>query len=91
MNFDFYNIRYMKKFLKKAWEGWKKIAHRIGRFQTMLLLSLFYFLVIAPLGSLFRLFGWDPLETKGFKSGKQSSWRKIDSKSHQLESLKHQS
>ena len=81
----------MKEFLKKAWEGWKKIAHRIGRFQTMLLISLFYFLVIAPLGLLFRLFGWDPLETKGFKSGKQSSWKKFDSKSHELESMKRQS
>ncbi len=81
----------MKKFLKKVWESWKKVAHRIGRFQTMLLISLFYFLVIAPLGLLFRLFSWDPLETKGFESSKQSNWKKLDSKSHQLESLKHQS
>jgi hypothetical protein len=57
----------------------------------MLLISLFYFLVIAPLGTLFRLFGWDPLDTKGFKSSKQSNWKKIDSKSHEFESLKRQS
>jgi len=81
----------MKNLLKKAWKGWKKIAHRIGRFQTMLLISLFYFLVIAPLGFLFRLFGWDPLETKGFKSSKQSNWKTFDSKSHEFESLKRQS
>lgn len=81
----------MKKFLKTVWEGWKKAAHRIGRFQTMLLITLFYFLVIAPLGMTFRLFGWDPLETKGFKSSKQSSWKKIISKSHEYESLKRQS
>ena len=81
----------MKKFLKRVWKGWKKVAHRIGRFQTMLLITLFYFLVIAPLGLLFRLFGWDPLETRSFKSNKHSNWKKFDSKLHEFESLKHQS
>lgn len=81
----------MKKFLKAFWEGWKKFALRLGRFQTMLLISIFYFLVIAPLGALFRLFGWDPLETGGFKSNKSSSWKKISDSSPELESLKHQS
>jgi hypothetical protein len=81
----------MKKLLKKIWTGWKKIAHTIGRVQTVIILTLFYFLILAPLGALFRLFGWDPLVTGGFNSSKKSNWQEVGIKSPDLESLKRQS
>jgi len=31
---------------RQIWEGWKKIAHRLGVWQTNLLLTLVYFLII---------------------------------------------
>jgi hypothetical protein len=34
--------------LKKLWEGWKKIAHKIGNFQARVILLIFYFIVLAP-------------------------------------------
>ncbi|OGC47078.1 MAG: hypothetical protein A3A94_03475 [Candidatus Portnoybacteria bacterium RIFCSPLOWO2_01_FULL_43_11] len=32
--------------LKKIWRGWKKFANLIGRFNTHIILSIFYFLII---------------------------------------------
>jgi len=31
---------------RQIWKGWKKIAHRLGVWQTNLLLTLVYFLII---------------------------------------------
>lgn len=33
---------------REIWEQWKKIAHRLGVWQTNFLLTLLYFLVIPP-------------------------------------------
>lgn len=81
----------MKSSLKKFWSGWKKVAYKIARIQTKILVSLFYFLILAPLGALFRVFGWDPLESRGFRSSKPTNWKDVTSKEQTLESLKHQS
>ncbi len=81
----------MKNLFKKLWNGWKKVAHKIARVQTKILVSLFYFLILAPLGALFRVFRWDPLESRGFRSSKPTNWKEVASKEHTLESLKHQS
>jgi hypothetical protein len=56
--------------LKALWVRWKAIAHVIGDFQSRLLLSLFYFVVFAPLGVGVRLLG-DPLRTR---SGAGTRW-----------------
>jgi len=81
----------MKNLFKKLWNGWKKVAHKIARVQTKILVSLFYFLILVPLGAVFRVFGWDPLESRGFRSSKPSNWKDVTSKKQTLESLKHQS
>jgi hypothetical protein len=49
--------------LKVLWERWKAIAHVIGDFQARILLSLFYFVGVGPLGVGVRLFG-DPLRMR---------------------------
>ena len=33
---------------RRAWEGWKRFARRLGDFQARVLLTLFYFVVAAP-------------------------------------------
>jgi len=45
---------------RRLWERWKGIAHTIGMFQSRVLLTLFYCLIIAPFGLGVRLFS-DPL------------------------------
>ncbi len=36
--------------LRRAWEGWKRFGKRVGDVQARLLLSLFYFVILAPFG-----------------------------------------
>ncbi len=44
------------KTLKNVWEAWKKIARKIGTFQAKVLLTVFYLVILAPFGILFRFF-----------------------------------
>ena len=50
--------------LSWIWEGWKRLAHRIGVFNTKLLLFLFYYLLLGPVSLMVRLFQRDPLEKR---------------------------
>lgn len=59
--------------LKRLWEGWKEIASYIGDFQSRLILTVFYFVVLTPFGLLTRCFvkplnprhsGWLPREVR---------------------------
>jgi hypothetical protein len=49
--------------LKRAWQAWKNIAHKIGNFQARILLTLFYAVLVFPFGIALRLF-FDPLRIK---------------------------
>jgi hypothetical protein len=49
--------------LKELWQRWVKVAKIIGDFQARLMLSLFYLLLILPIGLIARLFA-DPLALK---------------------------
>lgn len=50
----------MRDLLSKLWHGWKIIARRIGYFQTRLILSLIYFVIVGPVALILRLLS-DPL------------------------------
>jgi hypothetical protein len=60
--------------LRQAWERFKVIARIIGNFQSRVLLTLFYFVILAPFGLGVRLFG-DPL---GLKRQHRSHWLRRD-------------
>ena len=81
----------MKKIAIKIWNGWKKIALKIARFNTALLLTLFYFLILAPIGGVFRLFGWDPLRVKRRHHSKTTNWTPVVDGEPDIQSLRHQS
>jgi hypothetical protein len=49
--------------LQKLWEGWKRIARRIGDFQARVLLTIIYAILVLPFGLAVRLF-CDPLRIK---------------------------
>ena len=49
--------------LRRLWEGWKRVARAIGNFQARVLLTIFYAVLIAPVGLVFRLFA-DPLRIR---------------------------
>jgi len=50
-------------FVRATWERWKKIAHAIGVVQTRILMVVFYFIVVFPLGLVMKRSG-DPLHLK---------------------------
>jgi hypothetical protein len=49
--------------LKRIWEAWKRLAHRIGNFQARLLLTILYAILVFPFGIIVRLVA-DPLRIK---------------------------
>jgi hypothetical protein len=53
----------MKAVFKNFWEGWKRVAHKIGEFQSRFILSAFYYIVFAPFAVGLKLFS-DPLRIK---------------------------
>ncbi len=55
--------------------GWLEAAHALGWFNTRLLLTLFYYGVMTPVGVAMRLFGRDPLDRK-WSADQTSYWVK---------------
>jgi hypothetical protein len=49
--------------LKRAWQAWKRIAHKIGNFQARVLLTVFYGVIVLPFGLTAHWFS-DPLRIK---------------------------
>ena len=49
--------------LKALWAWWKPIAHLIGTFQARIILTLFYFIIIAPFALGMKLLS-DPLRLR---------------------------
>lgn len=47
---------------------WRRIGHALGWVNTRILLSLFFFLVLTPVGLVMRLAGKDPLDMRGHGS-----------------------
>lgn len=53
------------------WQRWKNFSHRMGGFQSRLLLSLFYFILVTPFALIVKLFS-DPLRLK--EKSAESYW-----------------
>jgi hypothetical protein len=56
--------------LRSLWTRWKVIAEKIGHFQTKVILTLAYFVVVAPFALVVRI-SRDPLGLRGFDG---SNW-----------------
>ncbi len=48
---------------KRIWEWWKPVAHKIGNFNSRVILTLFYFTLFVPFALLVK-FATDPLRIK---------------------------
>jgi hypothetical protein len=49
--------------MKPFYRGWMRFSHVLGRFMTLLILTVAYYVVITPASLLKRLFGGRPLPT----------------------------
>jgi hypothetical protein len=56
--------------VRELWERWKRIARKIGDFQARALMTLFYFVILAPAAMVLRWRG-DPL---AIKAGTSRGW-----------------
>ncbi|MGD9193262.1 MAG: SxtJ family membrane protein [Desulfobacterales bacterium] len=62
--------------LQPVFRVWMKIAHVIGKFNTQVLLTLAFVLVIIPAGCIMRLLRKDPMQRK-FRM-RESYWEAVD-------------
>ena len=69
----------MDQLLARLWQGWKRVARRIGEFQSRVVLTLLYFLLFAPITLIIR--AKDPLGLK-----EPPGWRPYHSHSADLPS-----
>ena len=51
-------------FLKRFWEGWKRVAHRIFMVQTAIVMTIFYFTVVCAASIAGAVMGKDPLKIR---------------------------
>lgn len=73
--------------IKKIWTKWKTIAQAIADFQARVLLTLVYFIFVAPFGLLVRWFS-DPLVLK--HNPQRSMWFPKHNPEQTLESIRSQ-
>jgi lipopolysaccharide/colanic/teichoic acid biosynthesis glycosyltransferase len=72
--------------VRALWEGWKRVAKRIGDVQARILLTIFYFLFLAPFALVVR-WRMDPLAIKtdmGWRSKEGSSGTPMERASRQF-------
>lgn len=67
--------------LRALWRGWLIVAKKIGHVQSQIILTLIYFVVLAPFALAVRLFS-DPLGLRG-----APSWRWLKGAAHSTSSL----
>jgi hypothetical protein len=58
-------------YLSRFWEGWKRVARKIGDVQARIILTVFYIFIVGPFALVIRCFG-DPL---AIKRGAPKGWR----------------
>jgi len=71
---------------RAAWAHWMKMGHAIGVVQTRILMVLFYFIVVMPMGLVMRLRG-DPLRLKPSNEG---NWTPHEHQERSLDSTRRQ-
>ena len=49
--------------LKRLWQGWKRVAHKIGNFQARVILTIIYSILVLPMGLAIRFLA-DPLRIR---------------------------
>lgn len=72
--------------LRRLWAWWLRTAEVIGNFQSRVVLTVFYAVIVMPFGICVRLFS-DRLRLRGSRS---SGWTPIQSRVTTVEQLKQQ-
>jgi len=68
-------FRLIKPVFRMIYRAWIAISITIGYFVSRVILSLIFFLLITPMGLIFKVIGKDPMERK-IDPGAESYWQK---------------
>ncbi|MEW6007340.1 MAG: hypothetical protein AB1595_04195 [bacterium] len=63
--------------MKKIFDKWIELAHKIGNFNARVILSIFYFVFITPFALYIKIFK-DPLRLKKRNQWIEKKWVKPD-------------
>ncbi|MFN2168892.1 MAG: hypothetical protein ACK2U9_21875 [Anaerolineae bacterium] len=74
--------------LRQLWSRWLVLARKIGNFQSRVILTIFYFLVVAPFGLAVRILS-DPLHVRRGRAG-TSGWIEREARAGDLEDARRQ-
>ena len=76
-----------KNFFRKLWTSWKNFSKRMGSFQSRILLSLFFFLLVSPFALAMKILS-DPLKIK--EKSTKSYWLQKTERKLDIEEFKRQ-
>jgi len=71
--------------LRPVYIVWMKFAHILGWVNTRLILGIFYYVILTPIGVVMRVTGWDPL-TRRIDRSATSYWVKREPRPFDKES-----
>ncbi|OGD82874.1 hypothetical protein A2165_01570 [Candidatus Curtissbacteria bacterium RBG_13_40_7] len=78
------------KLIKILWRKWLPLAQIIGNFNAQVILTVFYLIIIMPLGVIYRIFA-DPLRMRLSQAKKrQTNFVKWEHKKETLEEARKQ-
>jgi len=66
--------------LRRPAAGWMRLSHAMGWFNSRLLLTVLYALVITPMAIIGRLAGWDPMRRR--RASLASMWTSYPARQH---------
>lgn len=66
---------------KKLWDGWMRVAKVIGNFNARVILSLFYFVLMVPIG----LIVGATKDYLGIREHPTSTWKEMDGHAQSVE------
>lgn len=58
--------------LAPVYKAWMKFGHVMGAINTRIILGVFFYLIVTPIGLAMRLFRWDPMRRR---LGEDASYR----------------
>jgi hypothetical protein len=79
----------MRSFLNKLWSGIKAFSKKVAYVQSIIILTLFYFVILGLFSIFLRLLGKDLLNKK-WKDKKTSYWMKKEKIEINLENTRRQ-
>jgi len=76
-----------RSFWRRTYAGWMRFARFLGYVNTVVVLTLFYFLVVGPVALFLKLLGKDLLNRKA--EPRESYWEDKEAVEHSIESTQH--